>query len=95
MTEDQKAAYKEIRGTLVERLKRLQIAPALLEDASIFQLVGLLHLMVGHLNYIGVYTTTCWTLEQIVGKDAFFDSPSEQAASAKLEEAKVPMSVVN
>ena len=87
MTEDQKLALTSVRNTLIERLKRLQIAPALLEDASVFQLVGLLHLMVGHLNYVGVYTTTCWTLEQILGKDFFFDSPSE-LSKATIEESK-------
>jgi hypothetical protein len=87
MTEDQKLALTSVRNTLIERLKRLQIVPALLEDASVFQLVGLLHLMVGHLNYIGVYSTTCWTLEQILGKDLFFDSPSE-LSKATIEESK-------
>jgi hypothetical protein len=87
MTEDQKLALTSVRNTLIERLKRLQIAPALLEDASVFQLVGLLHLMVGHLNYVGVYSTTCWTLEQILGKDLFFDSPSELSKAA-IEESK-------
>jgi hypothetical protein len=74
---DQQIAYREIRAATVERLKRLQIAPKLLEDMSLFQLIGLLQLMAGHFNYLGTYTSTCWTLEEVVGKALLFDKPSE------------------
>ncbi len=72
MTEDQTKAYKEVRSTLIERLKRSQIAPAMLEDMSVFQLVNLVFLMAGFLNYVGTFTCTAWTLEELLGKDAFF-----------------------
>jgi len=86
MNKDQLIAYEEVRKTLVERLRRLEIAPALLEDMSVFQLVNLIFLMAGFLNYTGTFTCTAWTLEEILGKDLFFDKPSEQRAhSAKIE----------
>jgi hypothetical protein len=94
MTQEQITAYQEVRKTLVERLRRLEIAPALLDDMSVFQLVNLLWLMAGHVSYLGVYPNTCWTLEELLGKDALFDKPSEQRAqSAKIESE--PKSVVN
>jgi len=86
MNQEQITACREIRKTLVERLRRLEIAPALLEDMSVFQLVNLIFLMAGFLNYTGTFTCTAWTLEEILGKNAFFDKPSEQRAqSAKIE----------
>jgi hypothetical protein len=94
MTQEQMTAYQEIRKTLVERLRRLEIAPALLDDLSVFQLMNLLWLMAGHVSYLGVYPNTCWTLEELLGKDALFDKPSEQRAhSAKI--ASEPKPVVN
>jgi hypothetical protein len=93
MNKDQLTAYQEVRKTLVERLRRLEIAPALLEDMSVFQLANLLWLMVGHLNYVGVYANSVWSLEEAIGKDALFDKPSEQRASAKIE--ATPKEVVN
>ncbi len=86
MNQAQITAYEEVRKTLIERLRRLEIAPALLEDMSMFQLVNLIFLMAGFLNYTGTFTCTAWTLEEILGKDAFFDKPSEQRArSVKIE----------
>jgi hypothetical protein len=91
---DQLTAYQEVRKTLVERLKRLQVAPVLLEDMSVFQLVNLVFLMAGFLNYTGTFTCTAWTLEELLGKDAFFDKPSEQRAQSTKIEA-TPKEVVN
>jgi hypothetical protein len=86
MNSEQITAYQEIRTSLIDRLKRLQIAPALLEDMPVFQLVNLIFMMAGFLNYTGTFTCTAWTLEEILGKDAFYDKPSEQRAqSAKIE----------
>jgi hypothetical protein len=80
MTQEQITAYQEVRKTLVERLRRLEIAPGLLEDLSVFQLVNLIFLMAGFLNYTGTFTYSAWTLAEILGKDGFFDKPSEQRA---------------
>ena len=95
-TQEQITAYQEVRKTLVERLRRLEIAPALLDDLSVFQLVNLLWLMAGHVSYLGVYPNTCWTLEELLGKDALFDKPSEQRQT-KFESEPKPESkpVVN
>ncbi len=53
-TQEQITAYQEVRKTLVERLRRLEIAPALVDDMSVFQLMNLLWLMAGHVSYLGV-----------------------------------------
>ena len=96
MSKEQITAYQEVRKTLVERLRRLEIAPALLDDMSVFQLMNLLWLMAGHVSYLGVYPNTCWKLEELLGKDALFDKPSEQRAqSAKIESEPKPEPVVN
>lgn len=71
---------------MVDRLRRLEIAPALLEDMSLFQLVNLIFLMAGFLNYTGTFTCTSWTLEEVLGKNAFFDKPSEQRAQSAMIE---------
>ena len=94
MTQEQLTAYQEVRKTLVERLRRLEIAPALLDDMSVFQLVNLLWLMAGHVSYLGVYPNTCWTLEELFGKDALFNKPSEQRRT-KSESDQKPEPVVN
>ena len=56
-TQEQITAYQEVRKTLVERLRRLEIAPALVDDMSVFQLMNLLWLMAGHVSYLGSQTT--------------------------------------
>ncbi len=45
---------------------------------------------------LGVYPNTCWTLEELLGKDALFDKPSEQRQT-KFESEPKPESkpVVN
>jgi hypothetical protein len=92
MTQEQITAYQEVRKTLIERLRRLEIAGSLLDDMSLFQLMNLLWLMAGHVSYLGVYPNTCWTLEELFGKDALFDKPSEQRAqSAKIESESKPV----
>jgi hypothetical protein len=96
MTQDRITAYQEIRKTLVERLRRLEIAPALLGDMSVFQLMNLLWLMAGHFSYLGVYPNTCWTLEELLGKDALFDKPSEQRQTeSESEPTEEQKAVVN
>jgi hypothetical protein len=92
--DDKQTAYEEIRKTIFERLKRLQIATELLEDLSVFQLIGLLHLMAGHVGYLPTYVNICWTTETILGKDLFYDSPTEQAASAR-KKLDVPKEAIN
>lgn len=84
--DDKHIAYREIRSTLMERLRRVQIAPGLLDDLSIFKLIGLLHLMTGHVGYMPTYVNVCWTTETILGKDLFYDSPSELKAAAEKPE---------
>lgn len=89
---EQTIACREIRKVMVERLQRMEIAPALLEDMSLFQLLNLIFLMAGFRNYTGTFTCTSWTLEEILGKTAFYDKPSEQRAQSESEPKPEPAS---
>jgi hypothetical protein len=55
------------RESLYDRLGRFDYTTEQLKDNSLFQLVTLLHLLVGATNYVGTYTCTCRTLEEIFG----------------------------
>jgi hypothetical protein len=89
---EQTIASREIRKAMVERLQRMEIAPALLEDMSLFQLLNLIFLMAGFRNYTGTFTCTSWTLEEAFGKTAFYDKPSEQRAQSESETKPEPVS---
>jgi hypothetical protein len=60
--------YQEVRKTLIDRLTRLSFTDTMLEKMSVFQLVSLLHLMAGHLNYLPTYTIAVRTLEEVFGE---------------------------
>jgi hypothetical protein len=68
MDKDRLATYQEVRKTLIERLTRLSFTEPILEKMSVFQLVSLLQLMAGHLNYLPTYTIAVRTLEEIFGE---------------------------
>ncbi len=55
------------RQALYERLGNFDFTEDELKDKSLFQLVTLEILLVGHRNYIGTYTCTCRTLEELFG----------------------------
>lgn len=59
---------QKVRKALYERLENFDFTEHALRDKSLFQLVTLAHLLVGHLNYVGTYTCTCRTLEEIFGE---------------------------
>jgi len=86
LTTDQKLALAQIRTTLTERLQRLELAPFLLEMLSVFQLVNLLFVMVGQTNYLGTFTGTCRTLEDMFGWDPLSEKPGGEPP--KQEEPK-------
>ena len=77
LTDQQKQALHEIRHAMVGRLKNLNISEDLLADKSLFQLLCLIQLLVGHWNYIGTFTDTCSTLKELVG-DALWEKPIVQ-----------------
>jgi hypothetical protein len=71
LTKDQQLALAEVRQVMYNRLKHFSFTEEMLKDKSLFQLVTLTHLLVGHLNYIGTYTCTCRTLEELFGEEIY------------------------
>jgi hypothetical protein len=71
LTKDQQLALAEVRRVMYARLKHFSFTEEMLRDKSLFQLVTLTHLLVGHLNYIGTYTCTCRTLEELFGETIY------------------------
>jgi len=67
-----KNPIEKVRQTLYDRLLRFDFTPEQLEDKSLFQLVNLVYLFAGHLNYLGCFTTTCRTMDEIFGEQAFY-----------------------
>jgi hypothetical protein len=85
MDKDRQATYQEVRKTLIERLTRLSFTETMLEKMSVFQLVSLLHLMAGHLNYLPTYTIAMRTLEEMFG-EIIWEKPGVE--EPKIEEPK-------
>jgi hypothetical protein len=75
LTKDQQLALQEVRKTMCERLKNFNFTEGMLKDKSLFQMLNLLQLLLGHRNYIGMFSHTCIALEEIFGADAFWDKP--------------------
>jgi hypothetical protein len=85
MDQDHLRTYEEVRKTLIERLTRLSFTETMLEKMSVFQLVSLLHLMAGHLNYLPTYTIAVRTLEEMFG-EIIWEKPGGE--EPKIEEPK-------
>ncbi len=85
MDKERLATYREVRKTLIERLTRLSFTEPMLEQMSLFQIVSLLHLMVGHLNYLPTYTIAVRTLEEMFG-EIIWEKPGGE--EPKTEEPK-------
>ncbi len=75
LTQEKQLALIEVRKAIYDRLKNFSFNEAMLKDKSVFQLLNLLQLMVGHRNYLGTFSHTCIVLEEIFGADAFWDRP--------------------
>jgi hypothetical protein len=90
LTKDQNLALQEVRKAMYDRLKNFSFTEDMLRDKSLFQMLNLLHLLLGHRNYIGMFSHTCIVLEEIFGVDAFSDKPliekkeTEQAETEKV-----------
>jgi len=75
LTKDQQLALQEVRKAMYERLKNFNFTEEMLRDKSVFQLLNLLQLLIGHRNYIGMFSHQCIVLEELFGADAFWDKP--------------------
>jgi len=71
-------ALVEVRRALYERLSCFSFTEEMLKSRSIFQLVCLLQLLVGHRNWIGQFSHTAWTLDQIFGYDVTHEEPTAE-----------------
>ncbi len=89
LTVEQQIAIREVRSALYERLKNLKFTPEMLDGLSVFHLVNLVQLMVGHANYCPMFSPTIWTLQQIFG-DAVWDAPEKPKpeSESKIEAPK-------
>ena len=77
LIKDQRLALQEVRKAMYGRLRNLGFTEGMLRDKSLFQMLNLLHLLVGHFNYIGMFSHTCALLEELFGTDAFWDKPEK------------------
>jgi hypothetical protein len=88
LTKDQQLALAEVRKAVCDRLKTFSFTEEMLRDKSLFQLLNILQLLIGHRNYIGMFSHTCAVLEEIFGGEAFWDKPivpkSEAESDSKL-----------
>ena len=75
LTKDQNLALQEVRKAMYDRLKTFSFTEEMLKDKSVFQLLNLLQLLIGHRNYLGMFSHTCIVLEELFGADAFWDKP--------------------
>jgi len=66
-----------VREMLYERLSHFEFTPEQLDDKSLYQTVTLLYLVAAGRNYLGCFTTTVRTLEEIYG-DQIYARPEKQ-----------------
>jgi hypothetical protein len=85
LTKDQNLALQEVRKAMYERLKNFSFTEDMLKDKSVFQLLNLLQLLLGHRNYIGMFSHTCIVLEEMFGADAFWDKPLIEKKETEFE----------
>jgi hypothetical protein len=75
LDEEKRKALKEVRAALYERLGCFNFTEKMLESRSLFQLLCLLQLVTGHRNWIGQFSHTAYTLDQIFGYDVTHEEP--------------------
>jgi hypothetical protein len=86
LTKEQQLALVEVRKAMTDRLKCFSFTDDMLKDKSLFQLLNLLQLMIGHRNYIGMFSHQCIVLEEIFGADAFWDKPLKEPKNDPAQE---------
>lgn len=91
---EQTEMYRQIRKQLIERLGNTMttISPESVEKMSLYQIVGLLHLFFGQLNYLPTFTLAVRTLVELLGEDQVFERLDSEPP--KIEEPK-PAAVVH
>jgi len=67
-----KNPIEKVRQALYHRLANFDFTEEQLKDKSIFQLLNLAYALVGNVGYIGTFITTCRTMEEIFGEQAFY-----------------------
>jgi len=85
----------KVRQALYQRLGNFDFTEDQLKDKSVFQLVTLTHLLVGHLNYVGTYTCTCRTLEELFGEQGFYHREEKPENIVREHHEPKPKLVVN
>lgn len=86
LTKDQQLALQEVRKVMYDRLRTFCFTEEMLRDKSLHQLLTLLHLMIGHRNYLGMFTQTWIVLEEIFGADVFWDKPIVEPKEEKKDQ---------
>lgn len=96
LSKDQLAAFAEVRKVTCNRIKNhcSTFTDEMLADKSLFQLVTLLHFLVGHHNYLGTYTGTCRTLEELFGEQ-FWQREEKPENLVREDHEPKPKPVVN
>jgi hypothetical protein len=89
-----KNPIQKVRQALYDRLRAFDLTEDTLKDKSLFQLVTLTHLLVGHLNYVGTYTCSCRTLEELFG-DQFWHREEKPEDVVREDHEPKPKPVVN
>src|SRR5260370_30383192 len=56
LTLEKQLALAEVRKAIYDRLKNFSFTEDVLKDKSLFQLLNLLQLLLGHRNYIGIFS---------------------------------------
>jgi hypothetical protein len=90
LTNEQQKALTAVRTAICDRLKSYDFTDDMLNDKSVLQLVSLLFLCVGHRNYLGQFTHTCITLEEIFGTDGFWHKPLEEPEAEHRTDTESP-----
>lgn len=90
LTQEKQLALAEVRKAIYDRLKNFSFNEEMLKDKSVFQLLNLLQLMIGHRNYLGMFSHTCIVLEELFGADAFGDKPAVEPKSEEEKDLKSP-----
>jgi hypothetical protein len=94
LTQQKQLALAEVRQALYDRLKNFSFTEDMLKDKSVFQLLNLLQLLIGHRNYLGTFSHTCIVLEEMFGTDAFWDKPlieKKETEQAETEPEQKPV----
>ncbi len=58
LTQEKQLALAEVRKAMYDRLKTFSFTEEMLKDKSLFQILNLLQLLLGHRNYIGMFSHT-------------------------------------